>query len=540
MKKTMEGRGLNRPMFNSVIAFIGTWLVAFFISYRVYVVGRSNELFLVREQSINIKEKIQNSLKYSASSTRLLAFLVEKDLVASDFESLADQILRENTTIDALQLVEGEVIVKTYPLEGNEAAIGMNILEDVQHRRAAEKAIARNSLYFEGPFALKQGGMGLVGRLPVYKNGEFWGFSAVVIKLETWIESLQLSQDSSRELYSIHLAKIGDDGSETYYTFSGNEVNTSGLYHTTFIEEGDWKLYVSLNQPKHLQEAGLFLFFGLIFSGFLAGFVYQKTAEPIKLKRLVADKTDDLEILNHKLKNRADDLGRSNQELEQFAYIASHDLQEPLRMISSFLSLLEKKYGEQLDDKARKYIFYAVDGSNRMRQIISGLLEFSRVGKNVGKQEMVDLNQVLDGVCQVFRNRITELNATVQATGLPTVQGYYSSLIQVFQNLLSNALKYHSKDRNSEIKVSAVKEGDFWKVSFQDNGIGIAPEHFARVFDIFNRIHSKEVYEGTGIGLATVKKTIERWGGRVGVESTIGVGSTFYFTIPQKCPVAKQ
>lgn len=533
MRKGIFGASLNRPILYSAIAFIGALLVAFFISYRVYVVGRSNELFLVREQSVILKEKIQNSLKYSVSTTRLLAFLVEKDLVASDFESLAGRILAANQSIDALQLVKGGVIVKTYPLEGNEAVIGFSIMDNVRHRRAAEKAKARNSLYFEGPFALKQGGMGLVGRLPVYKNDKFWGFAAVVIKLDSWIESLQLFQDSTRKLYSIHLAKINDDGSETYFSFSGDEIQTNGLYQTAYIEEGDWKLYVKLNKPGHLQEAGLFLIFGLIFSSLLAGFVYQKTAEPIKLKRLVSDKTDDLEILNQKLKSRADDLSRSNQELEQFAYIASHDLQEPLRMISSFLSLLEKKYSHQLDDKARKYIFYAVDGSNRMRQIILGLLEFSRVGKNVGKHEKMDLNQVVEKVFHVFRNRIRELDATVQVQGLPVVHGYHFPLVQVFQNLVSNALKYHSDDRKPEIRVSANEEWDFWKISIQDNGIGIAPENFDRIFDIFIRVQRKEEYEGTGIGLATVKKIIERWGGRVGVESQIGVGSTFYFTIPK-------
>ncbi|MDN3689815.1 sensor histidine kinase [Cyclobacterium jeungdonense] len=534
MRRGILGGNLNRPFFNSVIAFIGAMLIVFIISYRVYVVGKSNELFLVREQTRNIKEKIENSLNYSVSSTRLLAFLVEKDLVVSDFESLAGRILSANQSIDALQLVEGGVIVKTYPLEGNEAVIGLRITDNVHHRRASEKAKARNSLYFEGPFALKQGGMGLVGRLPVYRNDKFWGFSAVVIKLDSWIESLQLGLESTQELYSIHLAKINDDGVETYFSFSGDEIQTNGLYQTAYIEEGDWKLYVRLNNPRHLQEAGLFLVFGLIFSGLLAGFVYQKTAEPIKLRRLVSNKTDDLEVLNQKLKNRAADLSRSNQELEQFAYIASHDLQEPLRMISSFLALLEKKYGQQLDDRARKYIFYAVDGSNRMRQIILGLLEFSRVGKNGGKQEKVDLTQVMEGVCQVFRNRIRELDATVQALGLPVVHGYHFPLIQVFQNLMSNALKYHSEERRPEIRVSAYEEGDFWKVSIQDNGIGIAPEYFDRIFDIFIRVHRKEEYEGTGIGLATVKKIIERWGGRVGVESQLGVGSTFYFTIPKK------
>ncbi|WP_162343727.1 ATP-binding protein [Cyclobacterium salsum] len=529
----MRWRSFSRPMLSGIIAFIGTLLVTFIISYRVYVVGKRSELFLVREQAITIKEKIQNSLKYSVSSTRLLAFLVEKDLVASDFESLAGQILAENHSIDALQLVEGGVIVKTFPLAGNEAAIGLNLMDELHHRRAAEKAKARNSLFFEGPFALKQGGMGLVGRLPVYRQGKFWGFSAVVIQLENWIENLQLVQDSSRELYSIQLAKINDDGSETYFSFSGNEIPTNGLFQKTYIEEGDWNLYVSLNRPKHLQEAGLFFIFGLIFSGLLGGFVYQKTAEPIKLKRLVSDKTKDLEVLNHKLENRAKELSRSNQELEQFAYIASHDLQEPLRMISSFLTLLEKRYAPKLDDRARKYIYYAVDGSHRMRQIILGLLEFSRVGKNEGTRENVDLNKVVEEVRLVFGNRIKNLDASVQVSTLPVVQGYYLPLIQVFQNLVGNALKYHSKGRRPEIQLTAAEEGAFWKISIKDNGIGIGPENFDRIFDIFIRVQRKEEYEGTGIGLATVKKTIERWGGRVGVESQVGVGSIFYFTIPK-------
>lgn len=232
-----------------------------------------------------------------------------------------------------------------------------------------------------------------------------------------------------------------------------------------------------------------------------------------------------------RLNKQAAELTLSNLELEQFAYVASHDLQEPLRMVTSFLKLLEKKYGAILDDKGREYIDFAVDGANRMRQIILDLLEFSRVGRTEEKREDIDLNQLVEEVQILYRKTIQEKNALIISEPLPHVAGYRTPLLHVFQNLIGNALKYTAKDRTSRIKITSSEFVEHWQIAVHDNGIGIEQEYFEKIFIIFQRLHTKDEFSGTGMGLALTKKILENQGGKIWVESEEGIGSTFYFTI---------
>ena len=237
-----------------------------------------------------------------------------------------------------------------------------------------------------------------------------------------------------------------------------------------------------------------------------------------------------LRQLNTDLAKRASELASSNGELERFAYIASHDLQEPLRMVSSFLQLLQKRYGGQLDKKADQYIHYAVDGAERMKALIMDLLEYSRVGTGKESFGLIDTAVVLKEVGDIFREKIISARARVDIGEMPCVWGDKVQLTQLFQNLLSNALKYHS-DQAPMIRIIAKEEPGYWQFSIADNGIGIDPQFFDKIFIIFQRLHNKSDYSGTGIGLAICKKIVERHGGRIWVESTPQNGSTFYFTI---------
>lgn len=227
------------------------------------------------------------------------------------------------------------------------------------------------------------------------------------------------------------------------------------------------------------------------------------------------------------------ELSASNSELERFAYIASHDLQEPLRMVSSFLQLLQKKYGGQLDERADQYIHYAVDGAERMKSLIMDLLEYSRLGMGKEAFDWVDVGEVMTEVAEVFREQIATAGAQVAIGPLPRVWGDKVQLTQLIQNLLSNALKYAS-DKPPVITVRAVEHPEYWQFSVADNGIGIDPQFFDKIFIIFQRLHNKSEYSGTGIGLAICKKIVERHGGRIWVESVAGEGSTFNFTINKK------
>ncbi len=231
-----------------------------------------------------------------------------------------------------------------------------------------------------------------------------------------------------------------------------------------------------------------------------------------------------------KLARYASDLARSNADLEQFAYVASHDLQEPLRMVASFTQLLAKRYRGQLDQDADEFIGFAVDGANRMQQLINDLLVYSRVGTRGKPPAPTDLSEVLSHAEANLHEAIKESKAEVTHSPLPIVDGDQVQLTQLLQNLLANAIKFRSQEA-PRIHVSAQTQGGDWLLSVQDNGIGIAPEHQERIFAIFQRLHPRDEYPGTGIGLAICKKIVERHGGHIWAESVPGQGTTFYFNL---------
>lgn len=231
------------------------------------------------------------------------------------------------------------------------------------------------------------------------------------------------------------------------------------------------------------------------------------------------------------LARKTRDLARSNAELEQFAYIASHDLQEPLRMVASYTRLLARRYQGKLDQDADEFIAFAVDGATRMQRLIDDLLAFSRVGTRGSPFEPADCNAVLKEVLDNLQLAIAENRVTVSSGELPVLPADASQLGQLFQNLIANAIKFHG-EAPPQIRIDAQRQADDWHFSVSDNGIGIAPEHFERIFVIFQRLHGRGDYPGTGIGLAVCKRIVERHGGQIWVESTPGQGATFHFTLP--------
>ena len=233
---------------------------------------------------------------------------------------------------------------------------------------------------------------------------------------------------------------------------------------------------------------------------------------------------------DEKLANYARELERSNKELGEFAYLASHDLQEPLRMVGSFLQLLQQRYKDKLDREANEYIYYAVDGAARMKRLINDLLNYSRTNREwmIGE---VDIARTVRDALQNLGASVNDSGAMIHFENMPELMADPSQMVQLFQNLIGNAIKFRKKDEPPVIKISAGKNNSTWLFSVEDNGIGIDQQYSEKVFVIFKKLYSSEKYEGTGIGLAIAKKIVERHGGKIWFESEPGKGTTFYFTL---------
>lgn len=247
---------------------------------------------------------------------------------------------------------------------------------------------------------------------------------------------------------------------------------------------------------------------------------------PQSVRRAIEEKE-----LREENRRTHEELTRSNRDLEQFAYVASHDLQEPLRMVATYTQLLAERYQGKLDENADKYIHYAVDGALRMQTLVKDLLAFSRVGRLLQTPQAVDCKVVLQSVMANLQATIQESGARISYGALPVIVADRSELVQLFQNLIGNAIKFRSVE-TPEVRITAQKKKKEWWFSVADNGIGIAPQHVDDVFVIFKRLHTREEYPGSGIGLAICKKIVEHNQGRIWVESQPRQGSTFRFTWP--------
>ncbi|GIF19546.1 signal transduction histidine kinase [Actinoplanes tereljensis] len=245
----------------------------------------------------------------------------------------------------------------------------------------------------------------------------------------------------------------------------------------------------------------------------------------------VREARSQIEWVNDQLKVQAEELTRSNRDLEQFAYVASHDLQEPLRKVASFCQLLQRRYAGQMDERADQYIAFAVDGAQRMQRLINDLLAFSRIGRITAGFTEVDLNRVLTEVKSQLEVRAGE-DAEISWSGLPTVEGEEPLLTTLFVNLIGNSLKFRREGVPPVVRVTADRDGDEWVIRVRDNGIGIEAEFADKVFVIFQRLHARDAYEGTGIGLAIVKKIVEYHGGRIWLDLDVEEGTSLNFTIP--------
>lgn len=388
----------------------------------------------------------------------------------------------------------------------------------------------------------------------IYNNGEFkghfWNYTDITEKKLSELEIIKQKQFYNDILDNIPADIAVLDSSQKYIYLNPNAIKDKSL-REWIIGKDDFDYYKSKGRnpeiavrrreifQKAISTSKGFEFIDEHQNGNSTAYVLRKFYpyfEENELKFMIGYGIDvtAMKLAERKLETAMAKLKNTNEELEQFAYVASHDLQEPLRMVTSFLSLLEKKYANKLDEKAMSYINFAVDGSKRMKQIILDLLEFSRVGRTEEHQmEELDLNLIMEDIASLHRQQITDTGAKIQFQQLPKIKNYRIPLTQAIQNIISNGLKYRKENTSPEIIVSVVEKGQYWEFAFKDNGIGINPKYFDKIFVIFQRLHNKNNYSGTGIGLSVVKKTIENLGGKIWLDSEEGVGTTFFFTIPK-------
>ena len=261
---------------------------------------------------------------------------------------------------------------------------------------------------------------------------------------------------------------------------------------------------------------------------------YQELGRALAAAKVLAEEARaESELARQRTFDANKELRIKNKELEQFVYIASHDLQEPLRTTTSFVELLQLQYQGKLDERADKYFSFIMDSSTRMKTLIKDLLDYSRIG---AKKELVevDCDVVMKEVLADLGNAISNAQAIITTDHLPVITGYATEIKQLFQNLLINAIKFRKKDIAPQIQVYIKDLGEHWQFSVKDNGIGIEEQHKEKIFMIFQRLHTKTAYEGSGIGLAHTKKIVELHGGNIWIESTVGEGTTFHFTIQKK------
>jgi len=382
-----------------------------------------------------------------------------------------------------------------YRAEGRETMI-LLVIEDITDRKGTERSLAASELGFRRVFESAKDGILILD-----------SDSGAIADANPFL--LDLLGYSHDELVGKRLWEIGSFGDEEASRASFREMQEQGYvrYEDQPLKTRDGR-QIDVEFTSNVYRAG------------------NTTTIQCNIRDVTVRKRTEA-LLAH----RAEELARSNGELEHFAYIASHDLQEPLRMVSSFTQRLAQRYKGQLDEKADQYIELAVGGCKRMQRLIEDLLKYSRVTTKGGPPVPVDSGTVLDGTLNDLRAAIAEAGAEITHDPMPIVAADATQLGQLFQNLIGNALKFHSAEP-PHVHISARRDHEWWTFAVADNGIGIDPQYYDRIFTVFQRLHTAEEYPGTGIGLSICKKIVERQGGRIWVESKPGRGSTFSFTLP--------
>ena len=471
-----------------------------------------------------VRAKLEFALNEPLARAKgVVAQIVANDgISAEQFATIGDVLLKDQPGVRNMVVSHGLVIAMSYPLAGNEAVIGVDWRDVPVQYEWVRKAIASRSSLLQGPVPLIQGGTGLILRTPVFlRSGVFYGMANIVLDIPAIFAEAGLSGDLSYQLAIRGRDGLGAAGemilgSEDVFSQDpviADVVLTQGSWHMAAVPKGGWQGEVGRAFRLRLME-------------FLAFFAMTAIAFGAALHIIGQDRAKSV------LRQKSTELERSNADLERFAYIASHDLQTPLRNVISYAQLLARRYRGRLDEDADDFIGFIVEGSNRMSRLIQDLLEYARLSNSQQPLERVSAQQAADDALANLSLTIAAQKAVIKIAPLPFVHANLAQLTSLFQNLMDNAIKYGHPERHPEISVSAdATEPGWWTFKIHDNGIGIAPEYFDQIFVVFQRLHAPGDRSGTGIGLATCQRIVHHLGGRIWLESEPGQGSTFYFTL---------
>lgn len=501
-------------------------------------------------------------LSRSLSATSALAAILRQEGGIDDFDALAAEMIRVYGGIDAIQLVPDGVITQVYPLVGNEKAVGFDILRDPVRSFEALRAIESRRLSLEGPFELRQGGMAVVGRqavfLPHGRDGErFWGFTAVVIRMSTLVGASNLAllekNGFAYQVYRIHAGT----GARIVFARGGGESLSDPVELSFSVPNGRWGLAVAPS-TGWLKTSEMLLYGTAVFavSLALAGFTYLILRRPELLRREVEKRTVELGAVRKRLEEevreraraeeevrrlnadleqlvveRTSQLADANQELASFSYSVSHDLRAPLCTIEGFTRILREEYAGSLDDDGRQLLMRICRAGSRMKDLIDHLLELSRAGRGELVRQRVDLSAMVREIAAELQGGDPGRNVSFRIADGVMVSGDAGLLRLALDNLLSNAWKYSRGTDGALIEFGEESQGGVRVFFVRDNGVGFDMEHADQIFSLFQRLHSADEFEGTGIGLATVKRIVLRHGGRIWAEGAAGSGATFFFTL---------
>lgn len=472
-----------------------------------------------------VRAKLEFSLSEPlARAQGIIAHIVTHDgITAEEFHTTGEVLLKDQRGVRNMVVSHGMVIAMSYPLAGNESVIGVDYRSIPVQYEQVRRAIENRAPLLQGPVPLIQGGIGLILRNPVFlRDGRFYGMANIVLDIPAIFADaglgkadlpFQVAIRGGDGLGAAGAMILGDEAVFAAQPVLTDVVLTQGTWQLAALPKGGWDKADAIPVRVRLMEVLAFVAMTAIAFGAAFHIIGQDRGKEI-------------------LRRKSEELERSNADLERFAYIASHDLQTPLRNVISYAQLLSRRYGGRLDQDADDFIGFIVEGSARMSQLIQDLLNYARLSNSVEPLAAVDAGQAVQQALSNLTDVIAHGHATIEAANLPMVRANPAQLVSLFQNLIDNAIKYADPARSPVIRIHARQvEPGWWTFAVADNGIGIAAEYFEQIFVVFQRLHTPGDRSGTGIGLAICQRIVQHCGGRIWVESSPGQGATFLFTL---------